>query len=116
MSERTPGPWHWEDAYDFEPYKGNRDWQSENFKQGRIKLVAADGSTVLEEWASYADDGGLSVKRGDALVIGAAWDLLESLKAICERLEQIQFDHNTSDGDLVLSEARAAIAKAEGKV
>lgn len=41
--------------------------------------------------------------------------LLEALENICQRLEQMQYDHNTCDGDLVLEKARAAIAKVKGE-
>jgi hypothetical protein len=39
--------------------------------------------------------------------------LREALENMCDRLEQIQYDHNTCDGDLVLEEARAALARKE---
>lgn len=42
--------------------------------------------------------------------------LTTTLENMCQRLEQIQYDHNTCDGDLVLEEARAAIAKTRGEI
>ena len=52
--------------------------------------------------------------NANAHLITAAPELYDSLAKLVDRVEQMQYDHNTSDGDLELDEARAALAKARG--
>ena len=81
----TPGKWVWVDC------AGKRDWSSEAFQAGRIKLVSeANGSVVLEEWAEYAADAGLNMSDADAKLIAAAPLMAEALSQV--RMHKCMFD------------------------
>lgn len=67
-----PAPWHWRDSYDWHDDGDVFVTESDNRREGRIKLVDANGKTVLEQWADYAGDAGLTIKEDAAKLIVAA--------------------------------------------
>ena len=95
MSNHTPAPWR--------------------VDRGSM-LDGVNVITPRNEWICYLGMASRPDAVADANLIAAAPELLKSLDDMCQRLEQIQYDHNTCDGDLVLEEARAAIAKAKGEI
>jgi hypothetical protein len=96
----TPGPWHW----DSDPVK--------NDPTGRIRYrVCAVGKTITQVYYS-SFEGGPTNAEADARLIAAAPELLEALKAMLEYANNGTAIH---PGALVWDDARAAIAKAEGK-
>lgn len=113
MVKHTPGPWMWIDSYDY--HKDRHDWESENFKEGRVELHAPDGSNVLSAWGDYAADLGLMVTPGNMRLIAAAPDLLEACKMVvnqCDHAPPVQLIQMLAKACDV---CRIAIAKAEGK-
>lgn len=70
----TGGEWCWWDSYDFGKGENNSDFNSENFKEGRIKLCSGGqrGEVILKEWAEYASDSGLNISDEDAQFITVA--------------------------------------------
>ena len=98
----TPGPWvvHGGSVYDM---RGNREFP-EFMRAGKQICRPCDKKTnTYKKWSANAH------------LIAAAPDVYEKLEKLVERVEQMQYDHNTSDGDLALDEARAALAKARGE-
>ena len=123
MSKHTPSPWVWEDKYDFREHKGNRDWSTENFKAGRIKLIAEDGTTVLAEWSQHADDAGIDVSEANARLIAAAPDLLAALEGFTDYPKDLLQDFcDNPEGVFtmtvpitLMAQAVAATRKAKGE-
>lgn len=101
----TEGPWVWRDRYDFGEHVEHRqqglDARCDNITEGRISLVsgtAASTVAVLEEWAAWADDSGLTVERVDAdFIAHARTDLPRALDEI----------------DALTAERDAAVARGE---
>jgi len=109
MSKHTPGPWSWEDEYEWR--RPNSDWKSENFKNGRIELTSTAGS-VLKGWASYADDSGLDVTEANARLIAASPDLLEALELMLATVPPYREDGECTIPDTTIKVVNAAIKKA----
>jgi hypothetical protein len=111
MSTHTPGPWRWQDRYDFREHKEHQqqglDADCENIRDGRIQLMAGD-IVVLDEWGGY-DDSGVSVRMEDARLIAAAPDLLDVIKALLEGFDCGVIQSAT------WNRARRAVEKAEGR-
>jgi hypothetical protein len=125
MSTHTPGPWHWQDRYDFREHKEHQkqglDANCENIRDGRMQLMAGD-DVVLQEWGA-TDDGGVEISMADARLIEAAPDLLAALKALLAN-EDIRYACDMGpryegwQSDAVISlfaRAEDAIKKAEGR-
>ena len=76
-------PVKWIDAYDFGEHKTHGlNSDCENIRDGRIRLVDADGKAVLEDWSIYADDGGLSVSIQDAKEIAESLNNHQQLREL----------------------------------
>lgn len=120
MSEFTKGPWEVSfalatDHLHVKNEEAGREWyhSSRAIFAGDMKIAHVDiniSNTVI----GYPTPQSHEELLANANLIASAPDLLEALENICQRLEQMQYDHNTCDGDLALEEARAAIAKARG--
>lgn len=83
MDKITKLPWKWQDRYDYREHIEHRkqglNSDCENIKDVRIRLVNSDGEVVLQEWAEYADDSGLQIKKEDAEYICRAVNSHEGL-------------------------------------
>jgi hypothetical protein len=94
MNKHTPAPWH-KDAM------GNGVSESKNKQVCRRPI--GKKTLVGQNW------------EANAQLIAAAPDLLEALKAAARAITELQYDHNTCQGDCALSIAANAIAKATGE-
>ena len=97
MSKHTPGPWVWDD--DGATLRGPR-----NMK------VLQDGEGLWNLWNSATLKDGMG--EANARLIAVAPELLEALKELMEYAGIIEERCDT----VATNKARAAIAKAEGKV
>ena len=117
MSKHTPGPWHWE----YGPYEEDL----------AILKSSAREICYFGNRQEYAEHCGVEPNEADKALIAAAPDLLEALKAaeikLC-RLQILVFKNDkygpySSEDEMEkeyywcneIYQARAAIAKAEGK-
>jgi len=121
-STHTPGPWRWIDDYDHHEHEEHQDQglnaDCENIRHGRIKLVDNEGGSVLDVWALYADDQGVTAEKPDLLLIQAAPDLLEALKSIIRTCEKSLVPENKKPWEPIATAcylAQKSIWKAEGK-
>ena len=106
----TPGPWQ---AFIDDTGDKWTGWPISISSVNDIdKSIVRTGGQWPYEW-----DAAISQREAvaNAHLIAAAPEVYEKLEKLVERVEQIQYDHNTSDGDLALDEARAALAKARGE-
>jgi hypothetical protein len=105
-TKHTPGPWR----------------VSEGMTPDTL-LVRDDEHGIAQVWAAYKPDGPLEVgtKEANARLIAAAPELLEALRYLLNT-DNVATVHakwgegcNREEVDAMLKQARAAIAKAEGK-
>lgn len=100
MNEHTPGPWACNKSR--HPHDGEFDY-----------AIGAGGKVIAEAFGRVAEGpDGLRPAYANACLISAAPDLLAALKAIAP---EGWLDDDTMDHMPGVKEARAAIAKAEGR-
>jgi len=84
----TRGRAEWRDRYDWSPHdEHDLDSDCENIHEGRIRLVAEDGTIILDEWGDYCDDAGLDISIPDAKRIQALWNMAHDLNLSTEAIE-----------------------------
>lgn len=101
----SPGPWK---------IVRSELYQESGGGEGRISIIAADGTTVACNQTYYPT----ALEPRNAAVIAAAPEMLEALKALLGRFEEHWiYAHEEIDfsQDLEVVAARKAIRKAEGK-
>lgn len=117
-AKHSPTPWRWECAYDWGEHLEHRDEgldaKCENIKRGRIRIVDAEGATVLEDWADFADDGGLSIGDADARLIVSAVNSAVEARALLN--ETIFYCENSgwTGGNALGDRIRAFLAEPGG--
>lgn len=72
----TAGPW----KIDKRDCDEKVDWET-----GRVCIVVEGGETVVDYWAKWADDSGMSMKKADGEFIAAA---RTAVPALCDALEK----------------------------
>ena len=72
----------------------------------------------LREPAHFQGDirPGHKDEAANAHLIKTAPKLYEALVKLVDRVEQMQYDHNTRDGDMVLDDVRSILAEARGEL
>jgi hypothetical protein len=105
--EHTPGPWWWHSQDGFE---SDYNWQCESLESGKGAVFRLED--VYPGYAECGEHLVINVSPADALLICAAPDLLEALKAVddCRLFYKDSMDFNDAVGEQV----KRAIAKAEG--
>lgn len=98
----TPGPWEW--------------WTSNSFLRLSSKATGKDGD-VIDSFKMSDGQTSLSVKVDDMHLIAAAPDLLLALQAILINYDAFRISNGKerSPQNVIMLNARAAIAKALGK-
>lgn len=98
----TPGPWEW--------------WTSNSFLRLSSKATGKDGD-VIDSFKMSDGQTSLSVKVDDMHLIAAAPDLLLAMQAIMNNYDafRIRSGKENEPQNIIMLNARAAIAKALGK-
>lgn len=108
MTKHTPGPWM---------YRPNKidDWGTVRASDGvyLVALARSGREITVEEWAAHRA-AGTDPYEANARLTAAAPDLLEQLRDLTEWVARCRSIEWESSPDEFLSDARAAIRKAEG--
>ena len=74
-------------------------------------IVAKDG-----DWEICTFDRSDQCLDADRVLIKTAPKLYKALVKLVDRVEQMQYDHNTCDGDMVLDDVHSILAEARGEL
>jgi hypothetical protein len=115
VSAHTPGPWRIEWA---QRWSDEADDMVDDLTKAEHIKSGGDGSRYTGDSVCGTCDGCNIIMADDAHLIAAAPDLLHALKSLllfCVPCECGKPECNSSMASKLLGDARAAIAKAEGK-